>query len=334
MTHIVRVNCDPAAAVTSASAVDFAQVITFATLIHPTGGMHVWGFRRGGSWRFMVARNGLLPAEDELNAWHSRGWHVYVGMADLRDEPKPGKRGRKTDLALASALWAEVDVKGDDEVKSETLRAINAFVPPPTFVVDSGGGFHCYWLLQTPYYFHTAGHIEEFEARLRWIKMQLGADHCTDVTRMMRVPGTWNWKYNPPRPCRFLGKMDQPDRLPRYCMADFGIERACTSPSSAPEPSVLSELPSYFGIVLERSEQIRNLWEGRGKTSGDTSRSGYDFSLICALIRHGFTSRRFLATVLYHRCRKTGRVIRPGYIARTVARACEVMQNMNDGERS
>ena len=59
---------------------------------------------------------------------------------------------------------------------------------PPTFTVDSGGGYQALWLLAKK--LDRAEHMEEIEAQGRAIKRALGGDAVHNVDRIMRLPGT------------------------------------------------------------------------------------------------------------------------------------------------
>ncbi|MCK4670759.1 MAG: hypothetical protein KAT43_06160 [Nanoarchaeota archaeon] len=75
--------------------------------------------------------------------------------------------------------------------------------------------------------------------------------------------------------------------------------------------------------LLETNHNLRALWEGRGKTNGDLSKTGYEFSLVRKLLRLGVTDVKDLAAILANR--PGGSVIERGkgsqYITATIAGA-------------
>lgn len=88
------------------------------------------------------------------------------------------------------------------------------------------------------------------------------------------------------------------------------------------------ELPAGFSRLLERDERIRNLWLGRGKETGDTTRSGYDYSLLRECLARGITDVRELAAILALR---PGGSVRDGpkgeqYIRVTIAKGVRDFQ--------
>jgi len=105
------------------------------------------------------------------------------------------------------SLYIDVDVKAPPKgyaTREEALEAINAFIealgmPEPSVIVDSGNGFHVYWTVVDPvtpaqwwpYAYALAEATKAFGLRCD--------TQCTvDVVRILRVPGTYNYKSDPP----------------------------------------------------------------------------------------------------------------------------------------
>ncbi|MCU0614019.1 MAG: RepB family DNA primase, partial [Desulfobacterales bacterium] len=60
----------------------------------------------------------------------------------------------------------------------------------PTIVNHSGGGFHCYWVLNNPAMVSETG-VEPIESVNKALLRHLGGDGGThDISRVLRVPGT------------------------------------------------------------------------------------------------------------------------------------------------
>lgn len=80
-------------------------------------------------------------------------------------------------------------------------------------------------------------------------------------------------------------------------------------------------LPSWFAQRLQDDPLLCALWGGRGKTSGDTSNSGYDFSIIARLAAQGYRDPDDLATILHLRPIGLAERERKGrsYVERSVA---------------
>src|SRR5262249_57436816 len=84
-------------------------------------------------------------------------------------------------------------------------------------MIETGGGVHCYWL------FHeaeaaTPEMVARVEAALRRLADHIGGDaQCAECARLMRVPGTTNYKREVPIAVRVLE--DRP--AARYELAEL-----------------------------------------------------------------------------------------------------------------
>src|SRR5262245_40343881 len=74
--------------------------------------------------------------------------NLYFGVAVRRpDDTGWISLGRKHAAEL-TALFCDIDFKNTDE---QTVRTQLRQCPKlPSIVINSGGGLHCYWLLETP----------------------------------------------------------------------------------------------------------------------------------------------------------------------------------------
>jgi hypothetical protein len=116
---------------------------------------------------------------------------------------KPSKRD------MAQMDWLHVDVdprvppqeaKTQEDLDDHNMRErgrilaqLMKFEPPPTVIVDSGGGFQGFWRLDPPQQIGgseaTANQLEAYNRQLEHL---LGGDHCFNIDRIMRLPGTLN----------------------------------------------------------------------------------------------------------------------------------------------
>lgn len=119
---------------------------------------------------------------------------------------KNGKVGAKRGHALKlKALWADIDGNKPDKPdkgypdKRSALAAIVKFcadakIVPPTAIVDSGNGFHIYWISDRAL---TPEEWWPYASGLDTLMKQHGLLHdpvTTDRQRILRVPGTFNCK--------------------------------------------------------------------------------------------------------------------------------------------
>lgn len=155
------------------------------------------------------------------------GHHMYFGVG-LRSR----QGGTANDVKLIACYWADVDFKTTPEAEARKLLA--AFPLKPSITLMTGGGMHLYWLLREP-----VSDLDGVRGMNRRIAAAIGGDpNSCDIARILRVPGTTNWKYpNAPR-------VTMPDCDPtrRYNESDFDIlpdpkpeVPASKSPVTAPE---------------------------------------------------------------------------------------------------
>lgn len=123
------------------------------------------------------------------------GWDAYYGVL-----PRLRRGGKALDVVHDThVLWADIDAKQFDGGKGHALVAVNNFPGPrPQIVVDSGGGYHAYWLLDEYVPFVDASPVISRIADL------VGGDHVQDAPRVLRLPGTLNWKRGEPVEARLL----------------------------------------------------------------------------------------------------------------------------------
>jgi hypothetical protein len=94
--------------------------------------------------------------------------------------------------------------------QAEAAQALRAFVntsglPIPTFIINSGGGLHVYWVFERDLDIPTWGPAARaMKALCLQHKFQIDPAITADSVRLMRVPGTYNNKGNQQRPVQIL----------------------------------------------------------------------------------------------------------------------------------
>ena len=155
----------------------------------------------------------LSAARSRLGVGEIADWiETYIGRRNLYfsvNEPAidaPNGKLGKDEIGSIRALCLDHDpaaaptglspdqLKKHFEAERERLQAEYAAMcggeVPPTFTVDSGGGYQALWLLAKK--LDRAEHMEQIEAQGRAIKRALGGDAVHNVDRIMRLPGTLN----------------------------------------------------------------------------------------------------------------------------------------------
>ena len=126
------------------------------------------------------------------------GWDIYFAVCTRYENG-----GKKADCMRVNCVWVDFD----------NVKELPSFGKhKPDLMVNSGGGFHVYWLLTSPVFVRT-GRWQEIEAINRGLtkkfnqhvrpvdpSKKFGGDIMTiDITRILRVPDFYNYKYTPAR---------------------------------------------------------------------------------------------------------------------------------------
>lgn len=190
------------------------QQAGFITL---TAARHQTGCRSPTPSRHISDKNAtaLLAAAEKLHQTNHLGWEAYVAVGLRRIPLGRWRRGGTAEVVSLPALFADLDT----EPETGWLR-LRDFPLAPSCVVASGRGLHVYFFLREP----------TCDLRLANQVLRGLADHLrgdkTAVAQSLRLPGTLNWKYDPPRLCHLLELHENR----RYQMADF---EAYNTPSLA-----------------------------------------------------------------------------------------------------
>lgn len=134
--------------------------------------------------------------EDKLIAWLTLNGHrnLYYTLNPIMGDIK--KKPTRQDIKELGFTHVDLDPENDRPVADEQVRIqklIAAMSPAPTIVVFSGGGYQCIWRLADPVPIN--GKQEAYdEAKLYNLQLELQyeADHCHNVDRILRLPGTVN----------------------------------------------------------------------------------------------------------------------------------------------
>jgi hypothetical protein len=145
---------------------------------------------QGGS---IVAR-GFFPSPEDAVEYAmglNPAWEIYYGI-----NPRLGSDGTKRGVTRILVNWADLDEKKYDDLNAARAM-LDGFDLSPTWVIFTGGGYHAYWAIE-PLSADTNGPV--VERVLRSLYARLGnIDSVQDISRIFRLPGTYNNKYGTPR---------------------------------------------------------------------------------------------------------------------------------------
>ena len=111
------------------------------------------------------------------------------------------------------AIWLDVDVKTPPKGYANVVEALTAVkalcaaegLPFPTGLVGSGGGLHVYWISnKTLSIKEWAGYAAGLKAAATRFGLRFDASVTIDAVRVLRIPNTFNYKTEPPKPVKLL----------------------------------------------------------------------------------------------------------------------------------
>jgi len=111
------------------------------------------------------------------------------------------KKATRLDIKELAFLHVDLDPRAGEDPDEERARILSLLttglpkdMPAPSAITDSGGGYWAFWRLTDPFAIN-ANEKRYDEAKLYNLQLELlfGADHCHNVDRIARLPGTTNY---------------------------------------------------------------------------------------------------------------------------------------------
>jgi putative DNA primase/helicase len=122
---------------------------------------------------------------EQLRLLNKDGFNIYFGVC-----PRKVKGSKKESVLEIPAIWVDVDGKdhGGKEIAlkkiSETIQSKNL---QPSIIVDSGNGFHLYFLFKESIVVDT-NRVSNLEGHIKGVAKIFGGDSTHDINRVLRVP--------------------------------------------------------------------------------------------------------------------------------------------------
>jgi hypothetical protein len=178
-------------------------------LLSPTLARFLAHLHRGGAWAYWWTSDEARRDAGGCPLTCSHWWpttraplplpldttrNVYLGVHPCRVRRGDRQRATTATIAAINCLYAEFDAP-TRTAKAALLKRVESLVPSPSVIVDSGGGYHAYWLLDEPFVLH--GEPERARARqaqYAWVAVTGADPGAKDLARVLRVPGTVNYK--------------------------------------------------------------------------------------------------------------------------------------------
>jgi len=183
---------------------------------------------------------------------------VYFNVGLQSTDLGPSKRGTVADISAITAFWFDFDIAGEGHASSQYPRSVEEILKflqtlplHPSFLVNSGGGIHGYWPLAHPWVFTDDGDRNQAQELSRFFqgfiieegcKLGWQFDNTSDLTRILRPPGTLNHKTSPPKTVEIIHMGDK-----RYSIEDFEVMTLkAVSEAAAPVPELISTAPVEY----------------------------------------------------------------------------------------
>lgn len=217
---------------------------------------------------FYDSKDVLVAAGIDASA---QGKNAYYAMASF----KSATTRTQDNVLRLKAFWLDVDCKNKDPLKDyankdDGILAIQSFCsrhsfPRPT-IVDSGNGWHVYWVLDTEV---MKDEWQPVADKLKSLCLNDGLridPACTaDSARILRIPTTMNYRFDPPSSVDLVmeGKPVMFDAF--KALIDLGFSTLNIKPSlkiagtptkkemSAVTKALISNTSSSFKKIMKRS---------------------------------------------------------------------------------
>lgn len=264
----------------------------------------------------------------------------------------------KEDMFEARWLHVDVDPTDGQDIEEERTRILEGFttklpkgIPEPTCILFSGGGYQAFWQLDDPYVVDgDISKCEEFELFNKRLEQVFSGDHCHNIDRIMRLPGTINV---PDAKKRKKGRVPQLAKLLHWegkNVYEAGTFKKATAVQTGGGTSASQGAKVNIPGNIEPIEDLSELdkWDVPDRIKvivaqgmhpdqpkeGDNSRSAWLFDCVCGLTRHNVPDEVIFSLLMDPEWLISASVLElkggaARYAARQIGRAKEYSQDPN-----
>lgn len=208
--------------------------------------------------------NNLEEIKPHVKRWLGKQNNIFFALATFDPQVLDLKRERRTakNARYIKSIFLDLDGYASKKAAGAALAAflaktgLDQFAQP--HIVSSGGGLHCYWPLTKEADIETWKPIAENLKRLcKQEGMQIDMNVTADAARVLRIPGTCNFKekYPEPRPVQVLVQGTGPIDLLRFGASIRAVLREAYAPVSN---SFVPEKVSLAGTKPRRANSKRS----------------------------------------------------------------------------
>lgn len=248
------------------------------------------------------------PKDDYILIWQLEGKHSswFDSATDITAEGYPGNtyfgvgtaptsydrnhRCPADQISGIGGLWLDVDLAGPAHAKASLPATIDDaldlldFMPPPSYIINSGHGLQVYWLFDRWWTitdenrYATKQFLIDFNAKWRVHCAAQGydADSVCDLSRVMRLPGTKNHK--------ILGNVRDVTEMESHPERRYPVGELRTLIKIGPTPLLIrteaGPIPDDKWEALKAMDpRVEQAFELKREDLKDQSPSGYEMSL-------------------------------------------------------
>jgi hypothetical protein len=297
----------------------------------------------------------LDKAADYSEKIRNKKVDIYVGCGLLKELPTDGKRGDKSYIKASPAFYMDIDFKGPKKPNcppdiDSALKLVKGHGWNPTIIVHTGNGIHVWWVFKEIWEFEE-GEGDKYDAlnrRLQATIKQRAAHHgweldsTHDRTRVLRIPGTFNWKdKNNPLEVKIYENSG-----PRYAdpleFEQWFIEKnqsLVTVSVTDEEKAKMAGTLDLNSIIEPPADKLdsqcdidpkfKASWQRKREDLKDNSPSGYAMSLANLAVNAGWSDQEIAALIIswYRRhSEDMKKAFRKDYIAGTIVKARKALQ--------
>jgi hypothetical protein len=295
---------------------------------------------------------------------HSGRWNIYFTVNEVTKAL--GKKASQAQIKAAVCLHVDMDPRPIDKAtpspeqqaehlqkeRARILKRISEYDPKPSYIIDSGGGYQAFWMLNEPFVMNGQQALsDEIAERNKQLETELEGDRCHNVDRIMRLPGTINVpdakKTRAGRKPVLARLLPHDDPVPTYDLARF--RRVTTTQMGAGRS--LGGGGSYKVEIsgnIARIDDLDTLPEGvtgfikvlvvQGTDPDNPNRWGGDRSkaviaCVCGLLDGGCTDEQIYSLITDPDYAISAHVLEAGknnvdrYAKRQIARAREMLED-------
>lgn len=286
----------------------------------------------------------VLDEEKDYNIYAGVGLVEQATIDNFKD--KKFRRCKANDIKGIVGLWADIDVAGEGHSKKnlppskdKAQQLIKELPFYPSMIIDSGHGLQAWWQFKEPWIFDDIEENQEAsDLAKRWIytikeqakKHNWDVDATTDLSRVMRVAGTYNNKSSR-KPVKIIDQTDNrfnPTEFEPYLVDIEELTLGFSTGEFNPEIGKL-DLDPQAHPPFDKWEALKSIepnvndsWEHKRDDFQDQSASAYDMSLATYCAMAEWEDNEIVHLLIAHRRKHNEDLkLRQDYYQRTISKA-------------